>query len=211
MKKIIFICIVIVLASCNSTDSSNSYSISLNVEPSKAGSVNYPSGEIEEGTAITLQANPNDGYSFYEWKGDITGDENPKNITVNKNLNIVASFRTYEESIIYKYKFCGICAGTKLQQANLSLTNTLPNPIEINQVKIFDENDNFVEDIAYFAIYDGLIQPGREKTILIGYGPTDPSKLPEESTFKNYTIEWSIGYQGEILTKTNIIGDSESK
>jgi len=51
-----------------------------------------PGGEYAEGTEVTLTANPNTGYIFKEWSGDITGSENPVTITMDSDKNVSAEF-----------------------------------------------------------------------------------------------------------------------
>ena len=49
--------------------------------------MNYDSGETLE-----LTAEPNPGYKFVNWTGDITSDENPLNIQLDSNMSITANF-----------------------------------------------------------------------------------------------------------------------
>ena len=56
----------------------------------KTGATDYNSGTIVE-----LTANPKAGWKFKEWSGDLTGTENPQQITVDKPKNVNA---TFEES-----------------------------------------------------------------------------------------------------------------
>ncbi len=44
------------------------------------------------GTVVTLTANPNTGYSFSSWSGDLTGSTNPTTITINANKAVTANF-----------------------------------------------------------------------------------------------------------------------
>ena len=54
----------------------------------KAGvATDYNSGSI-----IELTANPPYGWEFSEWKGDLTGTENPKQITIDKPKTVTAVF-----------------------------------------------------------------------------------------------------------------------
>lgn len=45
-----------------------------------------------QGENVTLTATPGDGYEFQGWSGDLTGTDNPTNITMTKNMNITAHF-----------------------------------------------------------------------------------------------------------------------
>ncbi|MGP3778183.1 InlB B-repeat-containing protein [Halanaerobium saccharolyticum] len=55
--------------------------------------VSTPQGDsYTEGTVVKLTANPADGWKFDHWSGDLTGSENPKNIAINSEKNIIAVF-----------------------------------------------------------------------------------------------------------------------
>ncbi|MFN2396800.1 MAG: agmatine deiminase family protein, partial [Bacteroidales bacterium] len=49
--------------------------------------------EVEEGSTLLLDAIPDDGFDFSGWSGDLSGHENPTQITVNDHLSINAHFR----------------------------------------------------------------------------------------------------------------------
>ena len=48
--------------------------------------------EYEHGTVVELVATPAKGYRFVEWKGDLTGTDNPAQITVNDPKQVTAVF-----------------------------------------------------------------------------------------------------------------------
>jgi len=49
------------------------------------------------GVAVTLQAQPNTGYSFRQWTGDLSGNTNPTALVMDANKSVTASFglKTY--------------------------------------------------------------------------------------------------------------------
>jgi len=49
-------------------------------------------GVYSAGTVVTVTANPNSGYAFASWSGDLMGSVNPTNITMNGNKNVTANF-----------------------------------------------------------------------------------------------------------------------
>lgn len=51
--------------------------------------------DYNSGTLLELKAHPKAGWKFKEWSGDLTGTENPQQITVDKPKNVNA---TFEES-----------------------------------------------------------------------------------------------------------------
>jgi uncharacterized repeat protein (TIGR02543 family) len=52
---------------------------------------------FNEGDELTLTANPDQGWSFVEWQGDITGTENSQTVTVDKDLSLTALFEVSED------------------------------------------------------------------------------------------------------------------
>ncbi|MGB0384991.1 MAG: peroxidase family protein [Ardenticatenaceae bacterium] len=49
-------------------------------------------GKYENGTTVTLTANPNPGYGFDHWSGDATGSTNPTTVTMNGDKSVTAHF-----------------------------------------------------------------------------------------------------------------------
>jgi len=53
--------------------------------------------DYEHGTNVTLEAVPDEGYSFVRWEGDLSGGENPEQITMDgpKSVTAIFSVNTY--------------------------------------------------------------------------------------------------------------------
>ncbi len=49
-------------------------------------------GTYEEGTTVTITANPDSGWMFDGWSGDITGSTNPETITMDSDKSITVTF-----------------------------------------------------------------------------------------------------------------------
>lgn len=66
----------------------------LTVSASGNGNVTLsPAGGVyDAGTVVTLTAVPGSGNIFAGWSGDLSGSQNPMNVTVNSNLDITAAF-----------------------------------------------------------------------------------------------------------------------
>lgn len=106
LSKVICV-ITVVCLSCwgcsSSTDSGDTdggdnkeptteYSFSVSIDPSDAGSVTPSSGNYDEGTEVTVEADPNDGWTFEEWSGDQQSEENPLTFTITENTSLTANF-----------------------------------------------------------------------------------------------------------------------
>jgi len=49
--------------------------------------------DYTHGTTVELTANPSQGWEFVEWLGDLEGDLNPSNITVEEEISVTAVFQ----------------------------------------------------------------------------------------------------------------------
>lgn len=52
--------------------------------------------DYEHGTTVQLTAEPEEGWEFIEWKGDLSGSENPETIHVEEEKNVTAVFAMKE-------------------------------------------------------------------------------------------------------------------
>lgn len=70
------------------------YSLSVSVDPSGAGSVTLtpPGGNYPSGTVVTLKAVPAPGYSFDHWSGDASGTSLTTTITMESDKSVGAHF-----------------------------------------------------------------------------------------------------------------------
>lgn len=76
------------------------YTVNLISDPT-AGGTTTGGGAFNAGTIATVQATPNTGYTFKEWKsgGTTMSAENPYTFTVNSDINLTASFEPNEYQI----------------------------------------------------------------------------------------------------------------
>ncbi|MCX7546895.1 BspA family leucine-rich repeat surface protein [Xanthomarina sp. F1114] len=93
---ILMFAMAFVFTSCSSDDDNSAptttYQIDITASPSEGGTTLPQSGDFEKDQLIDLAAIPADGWHFKEWQGDVTGAENPKQITVDAAKNITAVF-----------------------------------------------------------------------------------------------------------------------
>ena len=78
------------------------YSLTVNINPSGAGSVtlNSSGGVYVAGTTVTLTAVANSGYVFSGWGGDLSGDQNPVNIVMDSNKNVIVNFIEISSGVV---------------------------------------------------------------------------------------------------------------
>jgi len=88
-----------------------SFSITVQVEGKGNVTLNPEKDEYTHGEEIVATAEAEEGWIFSHWEGDITGDENPINITVDGYKNITAVFeenRTELKGIISTNTILGL-------------------------------------------------------------------------------------------------------
>ena len=70
------------------------FTVSTSATPQQGGTITVkPQGtEFDDGTQITLTAQPAEGYSFVSWSGDATGNSANTTVTVSKDMNVTATF-----------------------------------------------------------------------------------------------------------------------
>ncbi|MFW6056602.1 MAG: InlB B-repeat-containing protein [Chloroflexota bacterium] len=78
--------------------------ISITIEPADAGTVMVDGEELEgssfqitQGEPVTLEADPERGYVFADWSGDITSTDNPLDTPFSNHKSITASFALEED------------------------------------------------------------------------------------------------------------------
>jgi uncharacterized repeat protein (TIGR02543 family) len=68
------------------------YSLTTDVNPNNAGSVDPSGGTYQEGSQVTVEALPNEGWQFDEWTGDLQSTSNPLSFTIDSNTDLTANF-----------------------------------------------------------------------------------------------------------------------
>ncbi|MHA8067821.1 InlB B-repeat-containing protein [Aquirufa ecclesiirivi] len=98
-KHVISFLVALFLFSCSKE--TIEHRLSVVAVPSAGGSVSPSTGSFEQGTIISLLANPAPEYLFKDWSGSISGTSNPYSLNMNADKNITANFekRTYPLSI----------------------------------------------------------------------------------------------------------------
>jgi len=98
LKTIIYTFLLLLFVVC-SEDEPIQYQLTTLVYPPESGSISPSSGIFEEGSAITLTAIPAASYTFKNWSGGTTGNENPISIVFNTDKTITAVFEKKNYSL----------------------------------------------------------------------------------------------------------------
>jgi len=84
------------------------YTLTVNINPSSAGSVSPSGGDYESGDQITLTASPASGYTFDYWSGALSGTASTSTITMDSDKTVTANFKsastvTVDYEVITRY------------------------------------------------------------------------------------------------------------
>ncbi|MFH0899414.1 MAG: hypothetical protein V2A73_02165 [Pseudomonadota bacterium] len=71
---------------------STKHTLTIQVAPAGSGTVNPAGGSFEHGSRVSLTANPNSGWQFDYWGGDLSGEDNPAEIVMSQDRLVVANF-----------------------------------------------------------------------------------------------------------------------
>jgi len=101
MKRLLFILasvIAVFTFSCDTTspefDESvpDVFDLDITITPEEAGSVSPSAGEYVRGSTLELTAEPELGFVFQEWGGDLSGSQNPTFLRMSENRSVTAVF-----------------------------------------------------------------------------------------------------------------------
>jgi len=112
--------------------------------------------DYNSGTVVELSATPSTGWSFVKWDGDLTGSENPIEITIDKVQTLTAVF---EQNLLVflKGKVCykNIPAGKEYVHFDLSFLNPDDYGAEFNKKyegwKYFYKDNDDIEEKGCYA------------------------------------------------------------
>ena len=99
MKKFLFILISFIIFSCEKE--TFPYKLTIISNPETAGEFSEKSGYYNEGTNLSIIAQPNSEYQFSEWTGDVKSSSSTINIIMDSDKTITANFvkKKYELNI----------------------------------------------------------------------------------------------------------------
>jgi len=90
MRRVISFLIFMVLVSCSKEVIQ--HKLTVDVLPTNGGSISPPSNSFEHGQTVTLNATPSVDYIFKEWRGSITGTQNPISLSMDSDKQVTGVF-----------------------------------------------------------------------------------------------------------------------
>src|SRR5690554_4800268 len=141
MGKLIYAMALIVLLFGCGTENTPTYTLSVNVEPSEAGSVSPSSEEFDDGAEISITATPNQHWVFSGWQGGISGSANPASLIMNSDVTATALFgiRDYPLTVNITGQ------GNVIEEIVQAKTTDYPHGTTVQLTAVPDEGWNFVE------------------------------------------------------------------
>ncbi|MGB7786109.1 MAG: metallophosphoesterase, partial [Salinimicrobium sp.] len=100
MPLLIFLFLVSCSAEGPSEPSVKGYTINTLAKPEEGGKVSPSETEFEAGELVEFTAVPAEGWEFNGWAGDFSGDDNPIEVEVRKDMKIFALFKRKTESVV---------------------------------------------------------------------------------------------------------------
>jgi hypothetical protein len=111
-----------------------------------------PGGTYDQGTVVTLTAQPASGWQFYGWSGDLSGSENPDTITMNTNKSVTASFVEIGDTVGNTQVF----SSTSTSANRRAMPFTMPESGTIESVTMYHYGGS---GSMILAVYDGEGSP----------------------------------------------------
>lgn len=121
------ILIVIWGLGCDTTETSfddsvpKLYTLKVNAVPEEGGKLEQTKEEFMDGSDVTIEAIPADGYLFDHWSGDLSGDDNPAKLTITKDMVVTATFQEVSSFLDIDVEGDG-AVSTKIDHTTAELT-----------------------------------------------------------------------------------------
>ena len=92
MKHFLSLLILISFINCSKDKDPIIIKYTISVSVSDGGSVDNTGGSYDENSSVVITAEPNEGYEFTEWSGDVSGNTNPLTVIMTGDKTITATF-----------------------------------------------------------------------------------------------------------------------
>lgn len=112
---------------------------------------------FNDGDEVTLTANPDQGWNFIEWQGDLSGSENSKTVVVEESLNVTALFEETDDPAMKIIRQpSGTRAGTAITPApQILLSDGLGDPVRGVEISVSLSNNSFTSESNTTVSTDG--------------------------------------------------------
>ena len=97
------------------------------IDPVGAGSVVVTPNQVEfiDSSVVQLKAEPNSGYGFIRWSGDVVGSSNPVTLLMSEDKNVTAHFEEVDETVSPPNTPVGLSNGIIGQNINFTADGSI--------------------------------------------------------------------------------------
>jgi|AntRauTorcE11897_2_1112592.scaffolds.fasta_scaffold00097_43 surface protein len=102
MNKLLYtitLLVSLLLVSCNTTDSTTQYTLTLGSSPSEGGEVSSAQQVYDEASTATITATASPEWNFERWEGDHSGTSSSATVTMDSDKDITAIFTKKEYAL----------------------------------------------------------------------------------------------------------------
>ena len=138
MKKIAFLCFILILSACKIDQVDEEILFDVKIESSEGGTVNTSGGSYPIDTQLEITATPDANFEFTGWSGNASGSENPLSYIVKGNATITANF---SQLVTYSLTVSSTEGG--------SVNNVNSKYTEGTSIELIAEPDNGYEFISW--------------------------------------------------------------
>lgn len=149
------------------------------------------------GDQVSMQARPSGNNVFIRWQGDLESTEPQETITMEKDTDVTAVFRSVEESLSQRYVSMS-SINNRVLNAGIQLENNLGDDVTLTRFTVFNQSGGQVARNNE----EHVIKPGES----IGYSLSF-NIPPLRSVVSTFEAEWRVTYKGENYTKRAPFGD----
>jgi chitodextrinase len=163
---------------CEPEEPEDEYTLTINVIGSGSVAKDPDQPTYLYGTLVNLTANADGGWMFNHWNGDLSGSENPENITMDSNKTVIANFTEIEDEeedddnhVVATRKSSGRSYSTNLlpvANANGPYDGVIDKEIEFDGSKSYDP-DGIIMNYSW-SFGDGTTGFGEKVTHKYSYG-----------------------------------------
>lgn len=162
------------------------YQLTTQISPEGSGTVDPSSGEFDEGSELSVEAQAEDGWEFSGWSGDLESQDNPLSLIIDQDVNLTANFDDFRS--VYTMDLTVSDAANSLDLAlgqnpqPALLDEEAPPPPPWRSFHVWFERDgerlfaDYRSDIEREVVWQLMYQPGRGDEMTLSWS-LEPDKM----------------------------------
>lgn len=172
-------------------DLSDGYTITINIEGNGTVDKDPNRDNFSDGDVVLLTASPDTGWTFFEWKGDLSGNQPSQEVTVTDSVAVTAIFREFTNPLlnITEQPSTGKAGSTLSPPPAVKLTDNLGDPVQEAKISVTINQHSFhssstteaVTDMDGLVTFDNLILNRAKSGYILSFS-TDESDIQTTSS-----------------------------